>query len=237
MTKNRGFRCLALVLALMVMPLGTAFAFDTERVTGVDFGDYGQQAYTYLQYIDQYLPDRYSDGGENTLEAQEWIVAQLTAAGYTDEQIDLQDFTFEGEDEEDYTGQNIIATLPGQTDTQIIIGAHYDGEGAGDNGSGTALLLETAGRLTGAGTLPHTVVFIFFGAEENDTDGSAAYADAMSDEEVANTAFMINMDSLICGDYCYLHGGVADFKKETVIQLDAFNKVYVIGKGWGLGCM
>lgn len=235
MRKNRGFRCLALVLALMVMPLGTAFAFDTERVTGVDFGEYGQQAYTYLQYIDKYLPDRYSDGGENTLEAQEWIVAQLKTAGYADDQIQLQDFTFEGEDEEDYTGQNIIATLPGQTDSQIIVGAHYDGGGAGDNGSGTALLLETACRLIGAGKLPHTLVFIFFGAEENDTDGSAAYAEAMSDEEVANTAFMINMDSLICGDYCYLHGGVADFKKEKVIQLDAFNKVYAIGQRLGLG--
>ena len=226
---------MALLLVFMVAPLCNAYAFDTEMATGIYFGDYGQPAYAYLQYIDKYLPDRYSDGGENTRQAQEWIVDQLKAAGYTDEQIVLQSFTFEGEDEEDYTGQNIIATLHGQTESQIIVGAHYDGAGAGDNGSGTALLLETACRLIDGGKLPHTLVFIFFGAEENDTDGSAAYAEAMSDEAVANTEFMVNMDSIICGDYCYLYGGVADFEEEEVIQLDAFHKVYAIGQKLGLG--
>lgn len=160
---------------------------------------------------------------------------QLKAAGYADTQIAVQNFPFETEDEDAYTGQNIVVTLPGQSDTQIIVGAHYDGEGAGDNGSGTALLLETACRLIGEGPLPNKLVFIFFGAEENDGDGSAAYTDAMTDREVADTAFMINMDSLICGDYCYLYGGVADFRHERVVQLEAFDKVYAISQKLGLG--
>lgn len=239
MWKNglRKAAALTILLTVLVSPLciGAAFAYETQRVTGVDFGAYGQQAYAYLQYLDRHFPDRYSDGGRDTEAAVDWIVEQLRAAGYADGQIELQAFTFEGEDEDEYTGQNIIATLPGQTDTQIIVGAHYDGEGAGDNGSGTALLLEAACRLVGGEPPPHSLVFIFFGAEENDGDGSAAYAEAMSRNEVARTAFMINMDSLICGDYCYLYGGVADFEHERVEQLGAFNKVYAISQQLGLG--
>lgn len=228
-------RLFALVLTLTLAGTGTAFAFETERVTGVDFGEFGQQAYAYLQYIDENLPDRDCVDGENTAEAQEWIVSELEAAGYGTDQIEEQEFTFEDEEEDEYTSENIIATLPGQSDRQIIVGAHYDGTGVGDNGSGTALLLDTACRLAQGSELPRTVVFIFFGAEENDGDGSAAYVDAMTDEDVANTEFMINMDSIVAGDFCYLYGGVADFKQKTVVDLDAFDKVFAISEQLGLG--
>lgn len=228
-------RILTLIVPLMLVWTGTAFAFETERVTGVNFGEYGQQAYVYLQYIDSHLPDRDCVSGENTAEAQDWIVAELEAAGYAEDQIEMEDFSFEDEEGDDNTSQNIIATLPGQSERQIIVGAHYDGTGAGDNGSGVALLLETACRLVKEDSPPHTVVFIFFGAEENDGDGSAAYAEGMTDDACADTDFMINMDSVICGDFCYLHGGVADFKHERVIGLDAFDKVYAISQRLGLG--
>ena len=214
---------------------GAACAYDTERVSGVDFATFGQQAYVYLQYIDKYLPDRGCADGENTAHAREWILSELEAAGYGSDQIDVQDFTFEDEEEDEYASQNIVATLPGLSDRQIIVGAHYDGTGAGDNGSGTALLLDTACRLAQEAELPRTVVFIFFGAEENDGDGSAAYADAMTRAEIAKTEFMINMDSIVAGDFCYLYGGVADFKHQTVGGLDAFNKVFAISERLGLG--
>jgi hypothetical protein len=227
-------RGLSILTLLILLWSGTAFAFETEKVTDVDFGTYGQQAYAYLQYIDQHFPDRDCEDGRDTLKAQEWIVAELTSAGYSSDQIAVEDFDFENEDGDVSAAQNIVVTLPGQTDRQIIVGAHYDGTGAGDNGSGTALLMETACDLIREPALTHTVVFIFFSAEENDGDGSAAYADAMTDEKIANTEYMINMDSIICGDYCYLYGGVADFKRETVTQLDAFDKVYAISERLGL---
>lgn len=228
-------RGIALVLLLILVWTGTAFAFETERVSGVNFGDYGQPAYAYLQYIDSRLPDRDCVDGRNTDEARDWIAAQLKAGGYTDDQITVEDFSFEDEDGEEHPSQNVIAVLPGQTERRIIAGAHYDGTGAGDNGSGTALLLETACRLVKGDAPPHTIVFVFFGAEENDCDGSAAYAEGMSEKEVADTDFMINMDSVICGDFCYLHGGVADFKQKRVAGLEAFEKVFAIGRRLGLG--
>lgn len=239
MLKTSTRRVIPLIIMLVIVWVGTASAFETEKVTDVDFGEYGQQAYMYLQYIDRYLSDRDSVSGSNTEETQEWIIRVLENAGYSSGQIELQDFTFWDEDDKKHIGQNIIATLPGQSVSQIIIGAHYDagdeGNGTGDNGAGVALLLETACRLVQGDPLARTLVFAFFSAEEYDLDGSAAYADAMSDKEVANTEFMINIDSIICGDFCYLHGGVADFKKDRVVELDAFEKVYAISQQLGLG--
>ena len=44
-------RMLALILVFMLAPGGAALAYSTEMVTGVDFLDFGQQAYQYLVYI------------------------------------------------------------------------------------------------------------------------------------------------------------------------------------------
>ena len=57
-------------------------------------------------------------------------------------------------------------TVPGKRDDgRIIVGAHYDGSGLGDNGSGVALLLATAAGL--AHVEPEfTVQYIFFDREE-----------------------------------------------------------------------
>lgn len=231
-------RFTALAVLLTVAWAGSACAFDTETASGVNFGEYGQQAYAYLQYIDQNLQDRDSDGGKDTVRAQEWIIRELETAGYADAQIEKQDVPFQTDSGKKRTTQNIIATLPGQTEQQIIVGAHYDagdeGNGTGDNGSGVALLLETACRLVREQPLPETLIFVFFGAEEYDLDGSAAYARSMTKREVADTLFMINLDSLICGDFCYLYGGVADFENRRVDELDAFRRVYAIGVRLGL---
>jgi hypothetical protein len=222
------------VFVLMFMLNGSAAAFGTEMVSGVDFGDFGRKAYEYLRYIDEKLPDRDCVEGRNFKEAQKWIVSELKVRGYSGDQIRMQDFSFRPDGGKSRTSQNIIATLPGLSPTQIIIGAHYDGTGAGDNGSGVALLMETAGRLAKGGLPPKTLVFIFFSGEEYDLFGSAAYAKAMTKDEIARTEFMINLDSVISGDYCYLYGGVPDFDAETVEDTEAFEKVYTISQRLGL---
>lgn len=71
--------------------------------------------------------------------------------------------------------ENIVVTKQGKTDQQIIVGAHYDGTGTGDNGSGIALALTTAQKLFAVET-EYTVVFVFFTAEEIGLYGSEAYA-------------------------------------------------------------
>lgn len=128
---------------------------------------------------------------------------------------------------------NIIVKKEGKSDKQIIVGAHYDGDGTGDNGSGISLALTMAEKLADA-DVPNTVVFVFFTAEEYGCFGSTAYANAMTDDEVANTLYMINMDSLICGDYCYLYGGVQDDDTQTVTMTAAYENAMAVAESLGL---
>ena len=227
-----GRLCLAAVLLLALC--ASAPAYGTGAVAGADSGDFGLKAYEYLCYIDEKLPDRDSLSGRDTAETREWIISELKAAGFSESQIRVQDFSFRPDGGKSRSGRNIIATLPGLSAQQIIVGAHYDGTGAGDNGSGVALLMETAGRLAKGGPLPKTLVIIFFDAEEYDMQGSGAYVKAMTKEETTRTAFMVNLDSLICGDYCYLYGGVPDFDAQAVLETEAFEEVYTLSQRLGL---
>jgi hypothetical protein len=110
--------------------------------------------------------------------------------------------------------KNVVAVLEGEgplADETIIIGAHYDHlgyggpgsaapgnkdihNGADDNGSGTATLIEIARRLAALDKkLPRRIVFIAFTGEERGLLGSAAYA---KDPLVPldKTVAMLNLD-------------------------------------------
>ena len=129
--------------------------------------------------------------------------------------------------------ENIIVTKPGDTEKTIIVGMHYDGDGTGDNGSGVALGLSTAMKFQNVQTT-FTIKFIFFTAEEIGCKGSTAYANAMTEEEIANTLYMINMDSLVCGDYTYLYGGVQDNETKTVSKTEAYDNAMKVAESLGL---
>lgn len=101
------------------------------------------------------------------------------------------------------TGTNVIGTIKGKNDEAIVMGGHYDsvaaGPGAGDNGSGTATILELA-RVWGSRPQPeHTLVFIAFDAEELGLIGSEAYVNSLSQEQLRKTDEMLNFDMLGAG--------------------------------------
>ena len=151
--------------------------------------DFTEQAMIYLEYLGTKLPDRDSTKKDGDHEAaMEWIISELRNAGYSDGQIEKQSFSYEG-----FEGTNVILTVEGEDRLhQIIAGAHYDGDGTGDNGSGVALLLANAVGL--AGKKPHyTVKYIFFDCEEIGLLGSFYSVENMSDTETANTLYMINI--------------------------------------------
>jgi len=103
----------------------------------------------------------------------------------------------------DRVSQNIILTIPGQSNSKIIVGAHYDSPpypSASDNASGTALLLESAQRMLELDNY-HTIVYIFFGAEEVGLVGANFYYQMLTEAERENILFMINADVLIEGPY------------------------------------
>ena len=128
---------------------------------------------------------------------------------------------------------NIIVTKEGKSDKTIIVGAHYDGNGSGDNGSSVALAVTTAQHLFDVET-EYTIKFVFFTAEEYGLYGSKAYVNAMTEEEKENTLYMINMDSLVCGDYCYLYGGIQNDDTQTVAGTEAYDNAMAIANKAGL---
>jgi len=108
---------------------------------------------------------------------------------------------------------NVVATLPG-TDSElrdewVILTAHYDhlgaydappGEdgifnGADDNASGTAAVLEVARRLAASGELKRSVAVAFFSGEEMGLLGSAHYSEHPP-VPIDQTVLCINVDGV-----------------------------------------
>ena len=94
---------------------------------------------------------------------------------------------------------NVICTLPGNTGSQIIVGAHFDfvdrGKGVVDNWSGCSLLPSLFQSLKET-PRRHTFIFIGFTNEEEGLVGSSFYVHQLSKEARANIAAMVNLDSL-----------------------------------------
>lgn len=111
---------------------------------------------------------------------------------------------------------NVLASIPGKSDEVIMLGAHFDHigddvdgqcraiirredrdsicNGADDNASGTAMLLELARVYQQAGITPErTLVFAHFSGEELGLLGSRALADTPPFDQ-ARVSAMINLD-------------------------------------------
>jgi hypothetical protein len=107
------------------------------------------------------------------------------------------------------TGTNVLAFIDNQAENTIIIGAHYDhlgfgsdgslhkGEkeihnGADDNASGVAVMLDLAGKLKNANT-SNNYLFMAFSGEEMGLLGSNYFAKNAT-LDLSKVNYMINMD-------------------------------------------
>lgn len=94
---------------------------------------------------------------------------------------------------------NVICTLAGEMDSQIIVGAHFDfvnnGKGVVDNWSGCSLLPSLFSNLHGA-PRRHTFVLVGFTDEEKGLVGSRYYVHEMGKAGLQNVSAMVNLDSL-----------------------------------------
>lgn len=77
--------------------------------------------------------------------------------------------------------KNVVVRVPGRVagGKAVLIAAHYDGVGAapaaGDDGSGSAALLETLRAMRAGAPLEHDVIALFTDAEESGLLGAAAF--------------------------------------------------------------
>lgn len=91
---------------------------------------------------------------------------------------------------------NIVASLEGKVKSKIVIGAHFDswdlGQGAVDNGVGTAILFDVARLLkTFSPNNYYSIDFVWFNGEEFGLWGSKKYVEMHKQDSIIA---MINMD-------------------------------------------
>jgi len=111
--------------------------------------------------------------------------------------------TFPGKDLR-YDVKNLLGVIPGESDTAILIMAHYDSRGhlsysgdvgqsygAADDGYGLAVMLEIA-RLYGERDLKNTIYLLMTDAEETGLHGSSR---AVQEDFVDNVGFVINVEA------------------------------------------
>ena len=197
---------------------------------------HGVIAVNFIEYMSDNLGAR-SAFTYRELETAVWIVEELLAMGHDWDNIAIQEFTYWGVNDlglglfplswntvtspmilgvgreyqlrADRVSQNVVLTLPGQSERKIVVGAHYDSPpyaSASDNASGTALLLESAQRML---ELEHyyTIVYVFFGAEEVGLIGAYYYLESLAQAQRDNIVMMVNADVLIEGPYVIYGAG------------------------------
>jgi hypothetical protein len=97
---------------------------------------------------------------------------------------------------------NLICTVPGRSDREILVVAHSDhadvGDGVVDNWSGAALLPSLMYSIAGV-PRQHQFVYIAFTGEEGGLLGSDFYARKLSNAERSKIDAVVNLDSLGLG--------------------------------------
>lgn len=162
----------------------------------------GLSASAYQKAIEEITSSFRWAGTAEAQAAADSIAAQFEAYGYAVERQSFE-FTHETKGKQNSTAsENIIAVKPANvnpTGDILIISAHYDSKesttGANDDASGEALLLELARVLREVDT-DTELRFVSFSAEEEGLRGSAAYVEALSEEERAAIIGDIQIDMI-----------------------------------------
>jgi len=206
---------------------------------------HGLKALGYIEHINnnfyERLPFSYQE-----LDTAMWIMEELLSMGYDRDAIEFQSFhrsdvekwlyrswedlmwgMFNDDDEIlRMFSQNIILTVPGQTEQTIIVGAHYDSmlwPGGNDNASGVALLLENAYTM-----LEHenyyTIIYVFFGAEELNCLGAYYYYESLNKKQRDDIVMMVNADVLLSGEF--LIYSIGDMYMDIVMENDISQKIH-----------
>ena len=117
--------------------------------------------------------------------------------------------------------QNVSAELQGDGAGLVIVGGHYDvvpqtESGPNDNTSGIAIVLGLAESLAGE-SLPFSVRFVAFGAEEIGLYGSSYYVNSLGEAELEGVTAMLNFDVVGTGPSLAVvgHNDLTDFAMKT----------------------
>jgi Peptidase family M28 len=148
----------------------------------------------------EHYPNRYP-GSVGALQAADWFRDQLRPYGFS---VRTQPFTAVIPGQGRVTMRNLVAVAVGRSPQTIVVMAHRDddgtGQGANDNASGTAALVELARSYSAHVTPAHTIVFV-------STDGGAFGALGAADF-VSRPANRDNVIAVLSLDAIAGHGPV-----------------------------
>jgi hypothetical protein len=169
---------------------------------------FGKSAREHITAISEGIGARWAETTEE-VQTAEYVKTAFAEMGYEPQVVPFRRSGWvDDETEAMFASSNVIAVKQGDSQQVIVVGAHYDssyeGLGADDNASGVGILLELAEQLVDVAT-PYTIHFVAFGAEEVGLLGSQAYVLKLGADEIANTIGMINIDSVIAGDFTYVY--------------------------------
>jgi len=142
-------------------------------------------------------------GSRGNLAARRYIVSELQTLGFSETSKTLvrQGFSASG-----VSTENIVAAIAADNPEApiVLIGAHFDTvsgvEGAIDNASGVASLLEAARVIKECGlTFEFEIRFCFFSAEENGYFGAYHYLSKLDKHSLSRHAAFFNVDMAGCG--------------------------------------
>ena len=148
------------------------------------------------------FPDRYA-GSQHGVKAAAWIKTRIenimTSANYRDgtlKEIDTRWTDHQGHITH-YPQPSLVFKLGNSKEPGVVIGAHidttkgYPRPGADDDGSGTVTLLEMARILTNSHTtFKKPIYLIWYGAEEDDLDGSKSVVNYFIRQKIPVAAVM-----------------------------------------------
>ncbi len=205
-------------------PLAVAFAdpaFD------------GLRAYRDVAELVGRFPQR-TAGSEADLRAADWVESRFRALGLLVRRQEYDGWgILAGADlaVRRYGSSNVLGISPGERPEAIVVGAHRDValtavQGAEDNASGSAALLELARVLTGR-RHRYTYVFASFGAEEVGLLGSRWYVS----HQVAPTVLAISLDMVGQADGVFLRFGDYDWSQ---VPLPAVQALFALASTRGL---
>jgi hypothetical protein len=104
-----------------------------------------------------------------------------------------------GFSEKKLTGHNVVGFLNNGAPTTVVIGAHYDRDsasnGADDNASGVAGMIELARMLAGSRLKANNYLFVAFSGEEQGSSGSR-YLVEHAPVDVKKLNYMLNLDGI-----------------------------------------
>ena len=156
--------CLAITILLIFPVLTNSEDKIADIINAID----ENSLYQYVKAIQDF--GEHVTGSEKCNEVAEFIYNKFKEAGL---EVSYHEWSSEG-----YKGKNVIATLPGKTNSSIILSAHYDSyptsPGADDDGSGIACLL-MASQIFSKYNFLHTIKLIAFSGEEQGMLGSKEY--------------------------------------------------------------